>query len=377
MIVVDQVTKYYGSHPAVQDLDFRIEEGECVGFLGLNGAGKTTILRLLSCLLLPTSGRVTIRGLDAEEQPHEIRKLIGFLPDTPPVYTEMTVASYLRFAGKLRGMSGAEIKKRLPRVIDTCALRDVADQSIGTLSHGYRQRVGIAQAIVHRPALLILDEPIQGLDPVQIVEMREMIKSLRGQHTILLSTHILSEIEQTCDRILMLHRGRIAAQGSEEDLVSSHGDRSLIALEVRPGDVDVHRALNAVDEVTDIEPGDQDNGIVNLRVRARGDVREALARAVVESGAGLLRMERLSTGLEAIFVQLSKSETSDASAAVDAILGSKKSASSKGGPAKGSKVATEPAKSAEAAKPSEEAKPSGSSSDESSSSSETSEKVES
>ncbi|MFW6023533.1 MAG: ABC transporter ATP-binding protein, partial [Myxococcota bacterium] len=249
MIVVDHVTKYYGANPAVRDLDFRIEEGECVGFLGLNGAGKTTTLNLLSCLLLPTSGKVTIRGLDAEEEPHEIRKFIGYLPDAPPVYGEMRVTEFVRFAGRLRRMTSAAVKERLPEVIDICGLREVADQAIGTLSHGYRQRVGIAQAIVHKPALLILDEPIQGLDPVQIVEMREMIRSLRGEHTILLSTHILSEIEQTCDRILMLHEGRITAQGTEEELASQFGGGVGIELEVRGEEGAVRQALQALEGI--------------------------------------------------------------------------------------------------------------------------------
>ncbi|RZO55063.1 MAG: ABC transporter ATP-binding protein, partial [Sandaracinaceae bacterium] len=177
MIVVDRVSKFYGRNAAVRDLDFRIEEGECVGFLGLNGAGKSTTLRLLSCLLLPTSGRVTIRGFDVEEQPHEIRKLIGYLPDEPPLYPEMRVEEFLRFAGKLRRMSAEQLQLRLPKVMAQTGLEAVRDQTIGTLSHGYQQRVGIAQAIVHEPALLILDEPIQGLDPVQIVEMRALIRS--------------------------------------------------------------------------------------------------------------------------------------------------------------------------------------------------------
>lgn len=310
MIEVDKVTKYYGAHPAVRDLDFRIEEGECVGFLGLNGAGKTTTLRLLSCLLLPTSGRVRIRGIDAEEQPHEIRKFIGFLPDTPPVYSEMTVTEFLRFAGKLRRMNGPEIQKRLPHVVEICGLEPVAEQPIATLSHGYRQRVGIGQAIIHDPALLILDEPIQGLDPVQIVEMREMIRNLRGKHTILLSTHILSEIEQTCDRILMLNEGRIAAQGSEEELASRFGEGSIVEVEVRPapgaGAAVAKEALSGIEAIEDISVTPQGE-ILEVRIRLSTDAREAVAKALVEAGFGLLGLRRVSTGLERIFVELSRS----------------------------------------------------------------------
>jgi ABC-2 type transport system ATP-binding protein len=312
MIVVEHVNKYYGSHAAVRDLDFRITEGECVGFLGLNGAGKTTTLRLLSCLLLPTSGRITVKGFDVEDQPHEIRKLIGFLPDRPPVYPEMTVTRFLEFAGKLRKMSVEAVKKRLPAVIDVCALEDVADDPIQTLSHGYQQRVGIAQAIIHDPALLILDEPIQGLDPVQIVEMREMIRGLRGKHTILLSTHILSEIEETCDRILMLNQGRVAAQGTEEELAERFGHKGhrVIKVLVRVPSPTPEGAVTAVLEklegvsTVDSTPLD-DRRISELTVRALGDLREEVARTLVTSGFGLLRFEEEASGLEEIFVKLS------------------------------------------------------------------------
>lgn len=306
MIVVEKVTKYYGSHPAVRDLDFRIAEGECVGFLGLNGAGKTTTLRLLSCLLLPTSGRVSVRGLDAEEQPHEIRKFIGFLPDTPPLYEEMTVAEFIRFAGQLRQMRKADVERRLPDVFDTCGLHAVSDQAISTLSHGYRQRVGIAQAIVHRPALLILDEPIQGLDPVQIVEMREMIRALRGQHTVLLSTHILSEIERTCDRILMLHEGRITAQGSEGELATMFGDGAVVELDVRGDEALVLSTLEKAADGVETTVVSSDRGVVRVRVKARTDIREELSRVVVGAGLGLLSLSQVSSGLENIFVRLSR-----------------------------------------------------------------------
>jgi ABC-2 type transport system ATP-binding protein len=252
MIVVDNVSKYYGAQRAVADLSFEIRAGECVGFLGLNGAGKSTTLRLLSCLVLPTSGRIRIGGVDVVEDPHAIRKLIGYLPDTPPLYAEMSVFEYLRFAGSLRGLSGADLDRRLSRVIATCNLMEVADAPISTLSHGYRQRVGIAQAIIHGPSLLILDEPIQGLDPVQIVEMRNMIASLRGEHTILLSTHILTEIERTCDRILMMHKGRIAAEGTEEELGARlrHGRR--LELEVAGEEAPLRQAIASVAEASDL-----------------------------------------------------------------------------------------------------------------------------
>lgn len=314
MIVVENVTKYYGSHAAVQDLSFRIEEGECVGFLGLNGAGKTTTLKLLSCLLLPTSGRATIRGLDVEASPHEIRKFIGFLPDTPPLYDEMSVRDYLRFAGKLRAMSSADVEQRLPEVLADAGLEDVADEPIATLSHGYRQRVGIGQAIVHRPALLILDEPINGLDPVQIVEMRELIRRLRGKHTILLSTHILSEIEQTCDRILMLSRGRVAAQGTEEELLRRFSRGAALDLEVdavdgfrTPDAAALAAALLGLDGVTsaDVRPEGRP-GAVRLRIASSKDVRALVAKTIVAEGYALHELKAQSTGLEDVFLELSR-----------------------------------------------------------------------
>jgi ABC-2 type transport system ATP-binding protein len=332
MIEVDKVTKYYGSHPAVHDLSFNIEAGECVGFLGLNGAGKTTTLRLLSCLLLPTSGRVSIKGFDAEEQPHEIRKLIGFLPDRPPVYPEMTVSAYLSFAGKLRQMDRAAVAKRMPKVLEDAGLTHVADEPIQNLSHGYQQRVGIAQAIIHDPTLLILDEPIQGLDPVQIVEMRELIRGLRGVHTILLSTHILSEIEQTCDRIMMLHEGRITAKGTEAELAARFGADGMmtIELDVRVPEASesyrdttrslVRQVLDSVEGVASVESGDLDAGrVCAVTVRAAGDVRERIAKKLIDEGFGIRRLEVSSSALEDIFIQLSREDRQrDAEAAGEA-----------------------------------------------------------
>ena len=303
MITVEKATKYYGSHCAVRDLDFNIAKGECVGFLGLNGAGKSTTLRLLSCLLLPTSGRVTIGGLDAEGQPHEIRRLIGYLPETPPLYSEMTVREYLGFAGRLRGMDSAHLGRRLPEVTASCGVGRVIDAPISTLSHGYRQRVGIAQAIIHEPELLILDEPTLGLDPVQVVEMREMIKRFRGAHTILLSTHMLSEIEATCDRILMMHEGRIAAEGSEAELALRYGGGGAIELEVVGALAAVQGALAGV--VTTAPPEYVELGeLVRVRLHTGTDARAAISAAIVGAGLGLLGLRRITSGLESVFLSL-------------------------------------------------------------------------
>jgi ABC-2 type transport system ATP-binding protein len=310
MIVVDNVSKYYGAQRAVTDLSFEIGEGECIGFLGLNGAGKSTTLRLLSCLLLPTSGRISVRGLDVVDSPHEIRRFIGYLPDTPPLYGEMTVLEYLAFAGRLRGLSGAELDKQRARSIALCSLKGVADAPISTLSHGYRQRVGIAQAIIHGPSLLILDEPIQGLDPMQIVEMRKMIGELRGEHTILLSTHILTEIEQTCDRILMMHEGRIAVSGTEEELAARLSEGRRLQLHVRGEEAHVRELLVGLDGVRGVGVEALDPGTVRATLQLEDDAPERVSRAVVEAGFGLLGMQQVSTGLENVFLQLSDARAS-------------------------------------------------------------------
>jgi ABC-2 type transport system ATP-binding protein len=314
MIVVDNVSKYYGSRRAVADLSFEIRVGECIGFLGLNGAGKSTTLRLLSCLLLPTTGRISVRGLDVVTHPHEIRKLIGYLPDTPPLYAEMTVHEYLDFTGLLRGLEGAELDKRRDRAVTLCSVKEVLRTPIGQLSHGFRQRVGIAQAIIHAPTLLILDEPIQGLDPVQIVEMRKMIGELRGEHTILLSTHILTEIEATCDRILVMHQGRIAAQGTEEELGAKLLSRRTLEVQVRGTAEALQRALSPVSAVRklQLDPAQSNEPeLVQAQLEVDDSAREQVSRAIVEAGLGLLSMHSPATGLEAVFLQLSNAAAAD------------------------------------------------------------------
>lgn len=305
MIVVQNVSKYYGLTCAVRDVTFTIEQGECVGFLGLNGAGKSTVLRLLSCLLLPTSGRVTIKGLDVVQDAHEIRRFVGYLPESPPLYLDMTVREYLRFAGGVRGLGGARLDNRCREVIERCDLSEVADVTISSLSHGYRQRVGIGQAIIHQPALLILDEPIQGLDPVQVVEMRKMIGQLRGEHTILLSTHYLAEIEQTCNRILMMHHGTIAAQGSEHELARRYSSTRQLVLEVRGSESLLRQTLAAISAVTELEVNGGEVGLLIARLCVADAAREEVSRAIVQAGLGLLSMRPITTGLESIFVQLS------------------------------------------------------------------------
>ena len=314
MIEVEGLTKYYGGKRAIHDLNFRIEKGEVVGFLGLNGAGKTTTLRILACLILPSSGSVRIDGLDAGESAHEIRKLLGFLPDTPPLYDEMAVGDYLRFVAELKDVAPRDVNRRIGEALDMCGLAAVKHDPILTLSHGYRQRVGIAQAMVHKPSLLILDEPTSGLDPVQIGEMRELIRRLAGDHTILLSSHILTEISQTCDRLLVINEGHITADGTEEAIrnrVASPGsDQGVIEVEIEGGASagDPGPAAEAqcekVSGVMSARIVRSEGRRVTLEVEAKGDQRAAIARALVEGGYGLLRLDRRSLALESIFQRL-------------------------------------------------------------------------
>jgi ABC-2 type transport system ATP-binding protein len=306
MIEVKGLSKYYGEHAAIHDLSFAIDRGEVIGFLGLNGAGKTTTLKILGCVLLPTAGEVTVDGIDIARDPHEIRRRIGFLPDTPPLYNEMTVGRYLTFAAELRGVPSGEAERAVIDAEEKTATRDVHDKPISSLSHGYRQRVGVAQALVHKPKLLILDEPTSGLDPVQIVEMRSTIRALRGEHTILLSSHILSEISQTCDRLLVIQRGEIVAQGSEQDLATKLGGGGTIEMEVvAPG----ARAIEIARSVPGIGPGTilrEDGGIALVSVEGAADLRPKVARALVTNGIDLLRIDRGAARLESIFLTLTK-----------------------------------------------------------------------
>lgn len=306
MIQVRGLTKYYGEHAAIRDLDFDIDQGEVIGFLGLNGAGKTTTLKILGCVLLPTSGSVRVDGLDALLNPHEVRKRIGLLPDVPPLYPDMAVSEYLSFAAQLRGVSGADVRRRVLEAEDRTGLRDVDSELIANLSHGYRQRVGVAQALVHKPALLILDEPTSGLDPVQIVEMRNLIRSLRGEHTLLISSHFLSEISQTCDRLLVIQNGVIVSQGSEEELAARVGSGGEIEMRIKGSAPLVTERLKRFPGVLEVTATEAEHGEVDLRVRASMDVRAALVRELVAAGVDVLRLDRGTSRLEEIFMKVTR-----------------------------------------------------------------------
>jgi gliding motility-associated transport system ATP-binding protein len=236
MIKVEGLTKRYARTIAVNDISFEVEKGQIVGFLGPNGAGKTTTMRILTGFLPATAGKANVAGFDVQENPMEVKKRIGYLPETPPLYPEMEVSEYLEFAGQLKGIAKADIKRRTDDAIGRCSLGDVRSKLIGKLSKGYRQRVGIAQAIIHNPDVLILDEPTSGLDPKQIIEIRELLRALAGEHTIILSTHILSEVEHSCERVIIISQGKVVAQDSVANLTNRLRGSEAVALEVAPTD---------------------------------------------------------------------------------------------------------------------------------------------
>ncbi len=313
MIEIQELYKYYGDRRAIGPLSTSIAQGEVVGLLGLNGAGKTTTLRVLACDLLPTSGTVRVAGFDVVERPDDVRAKVGYLPDRPPLYEDMTVREYLGYAARLRNVPTNDVKKRVSDVFELTEIGNVADQLIGSLSHGFRQRVGIAQSIVHGPELVVLDEPISGLDPVQIMEMRELVRGLRGAHTVVVSSHILTEISETCDRILVIDDGKIAWSGTEAELSATLKQGMRVSLTLRAAGASSQAAaekaratltgLDGVREVEVLEPAEAGEGIASLRVAVTSDVRDAVCRRLVEAGLGILELSR-EKELESMFLEL-------------------------------------------------------------------------
>ena len=313
MIIVKDVTKRYARTVAVDHVSFSVDKGQIVGFLGPNGAGKTTTMRMLTCFLPPSSGTATVAGFDVLEQPFEVKKRIGYLPETPPLYPEMETAEYLRFVGKLKGLSGAELEKRIDYVCERCFVADVKNKLMGKLSKGYRQRVGLAQAIIHNPDVLILDEPTAGLDPKQINETRDLIKSLAGDHTIILSTHILPEVEQTCEQVIIINKGKLVATDSVRNLQAQTRGAETLLLELTANDgypdpVVVQQKLQDVPGVSLAELSERKLQSLVFHVQSqKGElVRGDLARAVVGSGWDLYELRPAARSLEEIFLQLTQ-----------------------------------------------------------------------
>jgi ABC-2 type transport system ATP-binding protein len=316
MITVKQLTKRYARTTAVDEISFDVAKGQIVGFLGPNGAGKTTTMRMLTCFLPPSSGTASVAGFDVLEQPLEVKKRIGYLPETPPIYPEMATSEYLQFVGKLKGLSGTDLAKRLDYVCERCAIADVKTKLLGKLSKGYRQRVGLAQAIIHNPDVLILDEPTAGLDPKQINETRDLIKDLAGEHTIILSTHILPEVEQTCEQVIIINKGKLVATDSVRNLQARARGAESVLVEVagRDGSLEpsmVQRKLEHVAGVSRVLCKQQvdERAVFEVESKKGSFVRGDVARAVVESGWDLNELRPAAMSLEEVFLQLTGGET--------------------------------------------------------------------
>ncbi len=308
MIEVQGLSRYYGRHRAVDGLDFSIDSNQVVGFLGLNGAGKTTTLKVLAGVLMPTAGTVKIDGHDLNDAPLALRSQIGFLPETPPLHADMRVRDFLEYVAELRGMSAEATQARLGIVAEQTEITDVLDRVVSTLSHGYRKRVGIAQAILHQPKLVILDEPISGLDPAQIVEMRQIISGLAKDCTVLLSSHILAEVSQTCDRILVLSEGRIVADGTEAELSARVQGGASIRLTVRGTTESVSATLNDNESVEKWSVEATNGDVLTLGVTLTGDHREAVVKALSDAGLGIRALSGDDSELETVFLDLTRVE---------------------------------------------------------------------
>ena len=307
MIDVQQITKRYGQHTAIDRVTFSVAKGEVLAFLGPNGAGKTTTMRILTCFMPPSEGRATVAGYDCLEQSMDVKRRIGYLPETPPVYQELTVQEYLRFVGRLRGLGGAMLTTAMSRETERLSLGSVQHRLIGNLSRGYRQRVGLAQALIHDPPVLILDEPTVGLDPKQIIEIRELIKSLAGSHSVILSTHILPEATAVCQRVVIISGGRIVAEDTPDRLSTRlrHSEKIALTLTRPPGDAEAR--LRQVDGVLDVH-GNGPAGHFLLESHLGKDIREDIARLAVTNNWGLLELKLISMTLEDVFLKLTRHE---------------------------------------------------------------------
>jgi len=311
MIEVRNLTKRYGPVTAVNDVTFRVEAGEVLGFLGPNGAGKTTTMRVITGYMPATEGKAFVAGYDVFEQPIEAKRRTGYLPELPPLYPDMTVREYLTFVARIKRLPRREVRSRVDEIMQKTRVTDVASRHCGKLSKGYRQRVGLAQALIHNPEVLVLDEPTAGLDPKQIIETRQLIRQLGGSHTIILSTHILPEVAQTCQRVVIINNGRVVAVDTPENLTGRLRGSETMYLQVAGPMPDVQSVLGAVSGVTRAEATVGREGLVDVEVdSARGqDVRRELAAAVVGHGWGLLELRPMRMSLEDIFLSLTTEES--------------------------------------------------------------------
>ncbi len=309
MIEVSGITKVYGGRAAVDGVTFSVGKGEVLGFLGPNGAGKTTTMRILTGFVPPTSGSTKIAGFDVQDNPLEVKRRIGYLPEHPPLYREMLVRPFLEFVATIRGVPRKQVKEKVARAIERCGLAPVAGRLIGLLSKGFQQRVGLAQAILHEPDVLILDEPTVGLDPSQIREIRQLIRTFAGGHTVILSTHILAEVTMTCDRVLIINEGKIAAEDTLEGL-AARGERTRrIALRLARGGDGVEGSIRSIPGVLSVRRDDGKDGGFTVETDGSRDLREEIAQRAVGQGWGLLELRPITLTLEDIFIRIIRGET--------------------------------------------------------------------
>jgi len=311
MIEVADLRKSYGRFDAVSGVSFTVGKGEILGFLGPNGAGKTTTMRILTGYMPATSGKASVAGFDVFASPLEAKKNVGYLPETPPVYPDLDVASYLDFCARIKGVPSADRKAKIDRAIEKARLGDVRHKLIGRLSKGFRQRVGIAQAILADPPVLILDEPTAGLDPQQIIETRDLIKSLGGDHTIILSTHILPEVSMTCNRVVIISKGKVVAEDTPENLTSRLSSKGAVRLEVRADTRDAFDALRDVEGIVTVNPrgSTSHSTVLELMAEEGVDIRAAAARAIVGANIDLLSLSQVSLSLEDVFLELTTKDS--------------------------------------------------------------------
>ena len=310
MIEVQHLTKRYGRVTAVDDVSFRVERGEILGFLGPNGAGKTTTMRILTGYMPATEGRATVAGYDIFDKPIEAKRRIGYLPETPPLYPDMTVREYLDFVARIKGVPPKEKNERVATVMQRTHVADMANRHCAKLSKGYKQRVGLAQALIHNPEVLILDEPTAGLDPKQIIETRDLIRGLAGDHTIVISTHILPEVAQTCQRVVIINKGRVAAIDTPDNLTARLRGTETMYVQLDAGGADAAIALSALPGVTRVTLAERRDALEGFEVESdRGqDIRREIARAIVNRGWGLLELRPMRMSLEEIFLQVTTEE---------------------------------------------------------------------
>tara|TARA_A100001037_G_scaffold306707_1_gene354348 strand:+ start:11210 stop:12169 length:960 start_codon:yes stop_codon:yes gene_type:complete len=309
IIEADNLTHYYGPQPAIDNVDFKVQRGEILGFLGPNGAGKTTTMRILTGYMPPTRGTVQIDGMDIVKDSLECRKKIGYLPETVPLHTDMTVKNYLSFMGSLRGMSRRSINDQINNVVEICRLQDYYKTIVGKLSKGYRQRVGIAQAILHEPEILVMDEPTIGIDPIQVVETRRLIQDIGKQQTVVLSSHILPEVSMVCGRVLIINQGQIVAEDTPDNLATRLQATQQILVEITNTNTKIQPVLENIEGVTDVRRiRDSENTTFEISVADGYDVRDEISRVIIENNCSLLSIQLNSMSLEQIFLKLTTTE---------------------------------------------------------------------